>query len=149
MIRMCATRQISHSRLCTVADMAPGLSVISFESRIQDTSPTLLSDRLSSSFPPYPRDGSASLGTWHARTLNRIITGSLGRCSDRPVIAGDLVDGLVPAGWGRLILVYSQSTSGSTRPGERPVTARSGDVSSTRQHSIMGHANEEEIQHSI
>jgi len=30
------------------------------------------------------------------------------------------------------------------QPGERPVTARSGDVSSTRQHCIMGHATEEE-----
>jgi len=35
---------------------------------------------------------------------------------------------------------YSQSTSGSTRPGERPVTARSGDVSSTWQHFVIGHA---------
>ena len=41
-------------------------------------------------------------------------------------------------------VAYSQSTSGSTQPGERPVTARSGDVSSTRQHSIMGHAATEE-----
>jgi len=32
------------------------------------------------------------------------------------------VDGLVPAGRGRLILMYSQSTSGSSQPGERPVT---------------------------
>ena len=40
--------------------------------------------------------------------------------------------------------MYSQSTSGSTQPGERPVTARSGDVSSTRQNTIMGHATEEE-----
>jgi len=38
--------------------------------------------------------------------------------------------------------MYSQSTSGSTQPGERPVTARSGDVSPTRQHSIMGHVEE-------
>jgi len=38
--------------------------------------------------------------------------------------------------------MYSQSTSRSTQPGERPVTARSGDVSSTRQHSIMEHATE-------
>ena len=86
----------------------------------------------------------ASLNKWHVCTLNRITIGSLGCSSDRPVIGGDLVDGLVPAGWGRLILMYSQSTSGSTRPGERPVTARSGYVSSTRQHSIMGHATEEE-----
>ena len=34
--------------------------------------------------------------------------------------------------------MYSQSTSGSTQPGERPATARSGDVTSTRQHSITG-----------
>jgi len=40
--------------------------------------------------------------------------------------------------------MYSQSTSGSTQPGERPATTRSGDVSSTRQHSIMGHATKEE-----
>ena len=40
--------------------------------------------------------------------------------------------------------MYGQSTSGSTQPGERPVTARSGDVSSTRQNSIMGHATGEE-----
>ena len=53
------------------------------------------------------------------------------------------MDALVPAGWGRLIRMYSQSTSGSTQSGERPVTARSGDVSSTRQHSIMGHVAEE------
>ena len=38
----------------------------------------------------------------------------------------------------------SQSTVGSTQSGERPVTARSGNVSSTRQHSIMGHGTEEE-----
>ena len=90
------------------------------------------------------RDGSASLGTWHVRTLNRITIGSLGRRSDRPVIGGDLVDALVPAGWGRLILMYSQSTPGSSQPGERPVTARSSVVSSTRQHSIMQHATKEE-----
>ena len=59
-----------------------------------------------------------------------------------PVIGGDLVDALVPAGLGRLILMYSQSTSGSTQPGERPVTTRSGNVSSTRQHSIMEHTTE-------
>ena len=41
------------------------------------------------------RDGSASLGMWHVQTLNRITIGSLGRRSDRPVIGGDLVDGLV------------------------------------------------------
>jgi len=87
-------------------------------------------------------DGSASLGMWHVRTLNTISIGSLGRRSNRPVIGGDLVDALVPAGLGRLILMYSQSTSGSTQPGETPVTARSGDVSSTRQHSIMEHATE-------
>jgi len=39
--------------------------------------------------------------------------------------------------------MYSQSTSGSTQPGERPVTARSGDVSSTRQHSITWRASKE------
>ena len=42
--------------------------------------------------------------------------------------------------WGRLILGYSQSTSWSSQPGERPATARSGDVSSTRQHSITAGA---------
>ena len=77
--------------------------------------------------------------------VTRITRESPGRLSDRPVIGGDLVDGLVPSGFGRLILMYSQSTSGSTQPGERPVTARSGDVSSTWQHSIMAHeATEEE-----
>jgi len=45
------------------------------------------------------------------------------------------------------MLMYSQSTSGSTQPGERPSTARSGDVSSTRQHSIMGHVATEEDNH--
>ena len=90
------------------------------------------------------RDGSASLGTWDVRTLNRISIGSLERRSDRPVIGGDLVDALVPAGWGRLILVHSQSTSGYTQPGERPVTSRSWNVLSTRQHSIMGYATDEE-----
>jgi len=78
----------------------------------------------------------------HVRTLNMIIIGSFGRRSDRPVIGGDLVDALVPAGWGRLILVYSQSTSGSTQPGERPVTARSGDVSSRKP--IVWYAVEDE-----
>jgi len=73
------------------------------------------------------------------RTLNRISIGSLGRRSDRPVVGGRQ-----RSSWLRgLILMYSQSTSGSTQPGERPVTARSGDVSSTRQHSIMAHATEE------
>jgi len=37
-------------------------------------------------------------GMWHVRALNRITIGSLGRRSDRPVIGGDLVDALVPAG---------------------------------------------------
>jgi len=64
------------------------------------------------------------------RTLNRIAIQSLGYRSDRPVIGGDLVDGLVSAGWWRLMLMYSQSTPGSTQPGERPVTSRCGDVSS-------------------
>jgi len=40
--------------------------------------------------------------------------------------------------------MYSQSTSGSTQPGVRPVTARCGDVLSTWQHSIIGHATEDE-----
>jgi len=35
---------------------------------------------------------------WHVRTMNRISIGSLGRRSDRPVIGGDFVDALVPAG---------------------------------------------------
>ena len=53
----------------------------------------------SSQYPvPLQRDGAASLGMWHVRTLNRISIRSFGRRSDRPVIAGDLVDGLVPAG---------------------------------------------------
>ena len=53
--------------------------------------------------------------------------------------------GRLHTSWPRgLILMYSQSTSGSTLPGETPVTARSDDVSSTRQHSILGHATEEE-----
>jgi len=73
-----------------------------------------------------------------------VTTGSLRRRSDHPVIGGDLVDGLVPAGWGRLILMYSQSTSGSSEPGERPATSLSGDVSSTRQHSITSRASEKE-----
>ena len=47
--------------------------------------------------------------------------------------------------WMRAIDTDVQSVNmGSTQPGERPVTARSGDVSSTRQHSIMGHAATEE-----
>ena len=71
----------------------------------------------------------------HVQTLNRITIRSLGRRSYRPVI-GDLVDALVPAGWGRLILMYSHPTSGSTQPGERPVTTRSDDVSLTWQHSL-------------
>ena len=37
----------------------------------------------------------------------------------------------------------SQLTMGSTQPGEKPVTVHSGDASSTRQHSIKGHATEE------
>ena len=63
----------------------------------------------------------------HVWTLNRISIGSLGRRSDHPVIGGDF-------GWGRLIglLMYGQSTSGSSQPGESPATAHSGDVSSTR-----------------
>ena len=50
----------------------------------------------------------------------------IGRRSDRPVTGGDLVDGLVPAGCGRLILMYSQSTSGPTQPvtGSLSVTAK-------------------------
>jgi len=105
---------------------------------LSERSPAVL--RFSTSFK---RDGSASLNTWHPRPLNRITIGSLGRRSDRPDIGGDLVAALVPAGRGRLILMYSQSTSGATQPGERTATARSGDVSSTRQHSIMGHATQD------
>ena len=67
------------------------------------------------------------------RTLNRIFV-----WSDRPVIGGDIVDALVPAGWGPLVLMYSQSTSGSTQPGERPVTARSGNRA-TLHHGACGH----------
>jgi len=44
------------------------------------------------------RDGSVSLGMLRVRTLNRITVGLSGHRSDRPVIAGDLVDVLVPAG---------------------------------------------------
>jgi len=40
--------------------------------------------------------------------------------------------------------MYSQSTLGSTQPEEKPVTARSGNEWSTRQHSIMRQATEEE-----
>jgi len=72
-----------------------------------------------------------NLHIYWVRTLNRITIQSLGYRSDRPVIGGDLVDGLVSAGWWRLMLMYSQSTPGSTQPGERPVTSRCGDVSST------------------
>ena len=100
-----------------------------------DTSPTLLYREIFPAVLQFPalskRDSSASLGMWHVRTLNRITIGSLGHRSDRPVIGGDLLGALVPAGWGRLILMYSLSTSGSTQPGERPVTTHSGDVSST------------------
>ena len=41
------------------------------------------------------------------------------------------------------ILIYSPLTLGSTQPGEKPVTVHSGDASSTRLHSIKGHATEE------
>jgi len=51
------------------------------------------------------------------------------------------VDALVPSGLGRLM--HGQSALEFTQPGERPVTACSGDISSTQQHSIMGHATEE------
>jgi len=56
---------------------------------------------------------------------------SLGCRNDYPVIGGDLVDAHIPPGWEGLILTYSQSTSGSTQPGERPATACSGGVLST------------------
>ena len=54
---------------------------------------------------------------------NKITTRSLGRRSYLPVTEGDLVDTHVPPGWAGSILTYSQTTSGSTQPGERPVTA--------------------------
>jgi len=89
------------------------LSVKSVGSRLPDTRHQLYCQAgylMSSSFPTLSdRDGSTSLGTWHVWTLNRISIGSLGRRSDRPVIGEDLVDALVPAGWGRLILVYTVS----------------------------------------
>ena len=47
-------------------------------------------------------------------------------------------------GWGGLILMYSQSASGSTHCGERPVTARSGDIVVDRQHCSAWHTSEEE-----
>ena len=49
----------------------------------------------------------------------------IGCHSDCPVAGGDLVDAHVAPGWGGLgglILMYSQSTMGSTQPAERPVT---------------------------
>jgi len=59
------------------------------------------------------RDGSASLSMWHVRTLqdHHRVTG----VSLRPVSHWRRPCGcpLVPAGWGRLIPVYSQSTSSS------------------------------------
>jgi len=80
-----------------IALLTHGLSVKSFGSRIPDTS-TLLPGRLPAvlQFPTLSeRDGSASLGTWHVMTLNRITVGSLGRRSDRPVVGGDLVTAFV------------------------------------------------------
>jgi len=41
--------------------------------------------------------------------------------------------------------MYSQLTLGSTQPGQKPVTVHSDDASSTRQHSINGHATAESI----
>ena len=82
--------------------------------------------RQTTACPPVPtlfkRDGSASLGMWHLQTLNRITIRSLGHHSDHPVIGGDLVDALIPPSCGRLILMYSQSTSGSfsLEKGQRP-----------------------------
>jgi len=93
------------------------------------------------------RDGSASSGMWVARVDpeqdHHRVTGS----SLRPPSHWRRPCGRPRTSWLRAIdtdVAYSQSTSGSTQPGERPVTARSGDVSSTRQDSIMGHAATEE-----
>ena len=49
-------------------------------------------------------------------------------------IAQSLEETLWTPGRGRLMLMYSQSTSGSTQPGERPVTARSGNQAMYRRH---------------
>jgi len=46
----------------------------------------------------FKRDGSASLGMWHVLTFSRITIGLLRRCSDRPVIGGDVADADVPPG---------------------------------------------------
>jgi len=52
----------------------------------------------------------------------------LGSHSD---LRGVLAHARVLPGWGRSILMYSQSASGSFQPGERPATARSGDSRSS------------------
>ena len=51
------------------------------------------------------RDSSSFLVTWH------VTIESLGRRSHRPVIGRNFVDANVPAGWWRLMLMHSQSTS--------------------------------------
>jgi len=60
------------------------------------------------------------------------------RHSNHQETGGNLKGTRVPPGWGGLMLMYSRQTLVSTQPGGRPTIMFSGDVSSTRQHSIRG-----------
>jgi len=56
--------------------------------------------------------------------------------SDHQETGGGLEGNLVPPGWGGLMLMYCRQTSVSTQLAGLPMIMFSGDVSSTRQHSI-------------
>ena len=77
---------------------------------------------------------------WHVHILGKIVIVLSVHRSDHQEIGGDLEGAHVPFGWGGLMLMYSRSwlTSVSTRPGGRPTIVFSGDVTSTRQHSVRG-----------
>ena len=84
------------------------------------------------------KEGCTSLATWHVQIPGKILTELSVRRFDHQETGGDLEGARVPAGWGGLMPMYSRLTSVSTQLGGRPTIMFSGDVSSTRQHSIRG-----------
>lgn len=96
---------------------------------------------LFSSFPPYSRGGFAfwACGIFVPKQDQHWgISPTI-----QPLVKTSWTDAHVPAGWGELIVIYSQSTSWSSQPGERPVSTYSGDVALTWQHFVVGHDTEE------
>ena len=117
-----ATRCLDFSSKCTKIRLATGLRPDPRGSSQRSPKP-----QLDSRGPILLRGG---------RGMRPIFYPELG---DRnPWTGGDLEVARVPPGCGWLMPMYSRQTSVSTQLGGRPTIVFSGDVSSTRQHSIIG-----------